>query len=330
MKHRTLSAGLEAGELGFGAMVLVGLYGKVDERRALEAVGHALDRGTTLVDTADGYGVDGSNERLVGRAIAGRRGGVVVATKWGIAPPGRPAHRVDASYANEIWIDARPERARAAADASLARLGVEAIDLWYLHFPDPGVPIEETVVAMAALVDEGKVRHLGLSNVSADELRRASAVHPIAAVQAEYSLWTRTPERELLPAARELGVGFVAWGPLGNGFLAGSADRLGDGDFRHNAPRFREENLGRNIDRFAPLRALADELAVTPAQLALAWLLHRGQDIVPIPGSRSPAHIDENLEAADIRLSAEVLERIDSLAPAGLAVGPALLQERAA
>jgi aryl-alcohol dehydrogenase-like predicted oxidoreductase len=325
MEMRMLTPGLEVGAIGYGAMVLIGLYGEVDEERGLRALRHALDRGVTLVDTADAYGLDGSNERLVGRAIAGRRDDVVVATKWGITPPGPTAHRVEASYANEIWVDGRPERAREAAEASLRRLGVEAIDLWYLHFPDPGVPIEETVGAMANLVAEGKVRHLGLSNITGPELRRAHSVHPIAAVQAEYSLWTRTPERELLPLARELDVGFVAWGPLGNGFLAGTVDRLGDGDFRHNAPRFQDGNLRRNNDRFAPLRSLADELAITPAQLALAWLLHQGESIVPIPGSRSAVHIDENLDALDIRLSSEVMARIEELAPADCAVGAPLL-----
>jgi aryl-alcohol dehydrogenase-like predicted oxidoreductase len=325
VQERSLTTDLPVGAIGFGAMVLTGLYGDVDRTGGLAALRHALDRGVALVDTADAYGVDGSNERLVGRAIASRRDDVVVATKWGIVPPGPQAHQVEASYANEIWIDARPERAGAAAEASLDRLGVEAIDLWYLHFPDPAVPIEETVGGMVALVEQGKVRHLGVSNVTADELRRARMVHPIAAVQAEYSLWTRTPEDDLLPTARELGVGLVAWGPLGNGFLAGGVDRIGDGDFRHNAPRFAEQNLRRNIDRYAPLHTLARDLAVTPAQLALAWLLHQGENVVPIPGSRSTVHIDENIEAADVRLSAEVLERIDALAPPGLAVGAALI-----
>jgi aryl-alcohol dehydrogenase-like predicted oxidoreductase len=322
---RTLATGLEVSAVGYGAMALIGLYGEVDEERGLAALRHALSRGVTLVDTADAYGIDGSNERLVGRAISDRRDEIVVATKWGIAPPRPPAHRVEASYANEIWIDARPERAHEAAEASLRRLATEAIDLWYLHFPDPGVPIEETVGAMAGLVADGKVRHLGLSNVTGAELRRAHAIHPIAAVQAEYSLWTRTPERNLLPVTRKLGIGLVAWGPLGNGFLAGSADRLSDGDFRHNAPRFQQANLQRNIERFTPLRSLAEELAITPAQLALAWLLHQGEDIVPIPGSRDPDHIDSNLESLDVRLSADVLEQIEQLAPVDLAVGAALL-----
>jgi aryl-alcohol dehydrogenase-like predicted oxidoreductase len=323
MEQRELGQ-LEVSALGYGAMVLIGLYGEVDEKNAIGTLTHALDRGVTMIDTADAYGVEGSNERLVGRAIAGRDG-VAIATKWGIAPPGATTHRVQATYSNEIWIDARPERARQAAEASLRRLGREAIDLWYLHFPDPGVPIEESVGAMGELADEGKVKHLGVSNVSAEQLRRAHAVHPISAVQVEWSLWTRDAERELVPLARDLGVGIVAWGPLGNGFLTGTVRELGDGDFRHNAPRFQRENLRRNADRFAPLRTLADELAITPAQLALAWLLHQGEHVVPIPGSRSPSHIDENLGAAEIRLSEEVLERIDELVPAGAAAGEPLL-----
>jgi aryl-alcohol dehydrogenase-like predicted oxidoreductase len=243
----------------------------------------------------------------------------------GIVLPGEHANRVAASYANEIWIDARPERARAAAEASLRRLGVDALDLWYLHFPDPGRPIEESVGAMADLVDAGLVRQVGLSNVNAEQLQRAHAVHPITAVQLEYSLWTRDAEHDLLPTARELGIGIVAWGPLGNGFLAQPITTLEDGDFRHNAPRFRGENLRRNLDGFAPLRALADDLGITPAQLALAWLLHQGDDIVPIPGTRNHGHLETNIAAADISLDPDTLQRIEEITPAGLASGAALL-----
>jgi aryl-alcohol dehydrogenase-like predicted oxidoreductase len=328
METRTIGQGLEVSALGYGAMVLIGLYGEVGEEGALAALAHALDRGVTLIDTADAYGAEGSNELLVGRAVAGRAD-VVVATKWGVVAPGPNAHRVSATYENEIWIDARPERAAEAADASLRRLGVETIDLWYLHFPDPGVPIEESVGAMAELVRAGKIRHIGLSNVSADELRRAHEVHPVCAVQTEWSLWTRDPEQTLVPVARELGVGVVAWGPLGNGFLAGDVRALDEGDFRHNAPRFQGENLRRNVDRFAPLRTLASDLEVTPAQLALAWLLHQGEDVIPIPGTRSVAHIDENVDATQLRLSREVLDRIDELVPAGVAAGEQLLVESA-
>jgi aryl-alcohol dehydrogenase-like predicted oxidoreductase len=308
-------------------MVLVhGMYGANDDERSLATLRHAIDAGATFIDTSDAYGADGHNERLVGRAIAGRRHDVQLATKWGIVGgPGEHAHRVDASFDNEIWMDARPERARGALEASLRRLGVDHVDLWYLHFPDPGVPVEETVGAMAALVDEGKARHIGLSNATADQVIASNRVHPLAAVQSEYSLWTRDPERELLPALRELGVGFVPWSPLGSGFFAGSFDAVGAEDFRTNAPRFKPENLTQNRDRYAPLRGLAEDLGITPAQLALAWLLAQGDDIVPIPGTRTAAHVDENLAAASVSLSDEVLDRIDALAPAGLASGASLL-----
>ncbi len=331
MDTRTLgTAGLDVSAIGYGAMVLVhGMYGANDDERSVATLRHAIDAGATFIDTSDAYGADGHNERLIGRAIAGRRDEVQIATKWGIVfEPGPTANRVRATYDNEILVDARPERARSAAEASLRRLGVDAIDLWYVHFPDPGVPIEETVGAMAELVAEGKVRHLGLSNASAEQVLAAHQVHPIAAVQAEYSLWTRDPERELLPVLRELGIGLVPWSPLGSGFLAGSADRIGEAgaDFRTNAPRFKPDNLARNRDRFAPLRGLAAELGITPAQLALAWLLARGEDVVPIPGTRTPAHVDENLAAAGVRLDPGVLARIEELAPAGAAAGASLLQ----
>jgi aryl-alcohol dehydrogenase-like predicted oxidoreductase len=330
MKTRTLGKdGLTTSAIGYGAMVLVeGMYGSVDDERSLTALRHAIDAGATLIDTADAYGADGHNERLVGRAVAGRRDEVQIATKWGIVhEPGEHAHQVAHAHKQEIWVDARPERAREAAEASLRRLGVEAIDLWYLHFPDPGVPVEESLGAMGELVTEGKVRHLGLSNVTIDQLLAGHQAHPVAAVESEYSLWTRDPERELLPALRELGIGFVPWSPLGAGFFAGSADRIGapGDDFRTNHPRFQAENLSANRDRYAPLRSLAEELGITPAQLALAWILHQGEDIVPIPGTRTPAHLDENLAAADVELDEATLARIDELSPAGAAAGQALL-----
>jgi len=306
--------------IGYGAMALVdGMYGHSDDEHALTTLQHVVDAGATLIDTADAYG-DGANERLVGRALAGR--GAQIATKWGIVfAGGRP---IQHAHAQEIRIDARPERARAALDASLQRLGVDAIDLWYLHFADPGVPIEETVGAMGELVEEGKVRHLGVCNVSAEQVLAAHQAHPLAAVQAEYSLWTRDPERELLPVTAELGIGFVPWSPLGAGFFAGPVKDT-EHDFRANHPRFSRENLEANRDRYAPLRGLATELALTPAQLALAWLLHQREDIVPIPSTRTPSHLDENLAAADVTLDAATLARIDELAPAGAAAGSALL-----
>jgi aryl-alcohol dehydrogenase-like predicted oxidoreductase len=324
MKTRNLN-GLTTSAIGFGAMVLVdGVYGHADDDRSLTTLRHAIDAGATLIDTSDAYGA-GANERLVGRAIAGRRDEVQLATKWGIVFEG--GRTVQHAHAQEIRVDARPERARQAAEASLTRLGVDAIDLWYLHFPDPEVPVEETIGAMAELVAEGKVRHLGLSNVTAEQVIAAHQVHPLAAVQSEYSLWTREPERELLPVLQELGIGFVPWSPLGAGFLAGSADQIGQPgeDFRSNHSRFQAENLAANRDRFAPLRALAAELDLTPAQLALAWLLHQASDIVPIPGTRTPGHLDENLAAAGVTLDARTLARIEELAPAGAAAGSALL-----
>jgi aryl-alcohol dehydrogenase-like predicted oxidoreductase len=319
MQTRNLGP-LTTSAIGFGAMALIdGMYGDSDDERSLATLRHAIDAGATLIDTADAYAA-GANEQLVARAIEGRD--VQIATKWGIVfEGGRP---IQHAHAQQNLVDARPERAREAAEASLQRLGVDAIDLWYLHFPDPGIPVEETVGAMAELVRDGKVRHLGLSNVPAEQVIAAHQVHPLAAVQAEYSLWTRDPERELLPVLKELGIGFVPWSPLGAGFLAGSADQIGD-DFRTNHPRFTRENLAINRDRFAPLRGLAAELDLTPAQLALAWLLHQAPDIVPIPGTRTPSHLDENLAAADVTLDTATLVKIEELAPAGAAVGAALL-----
>jgi len=313
---------LTTSDLGYGAMALVdGMYGASDEDQAVSTLRHAVEAGATLIDTADAYG-DGANERLVGRALAGRREDAQVATKWGIVFAGGRA--VQHAHAQEIRVDARPERAREALEASLRRLGVDAVDLWYLHFPDPDVPIEETVGAMGELVSEGKARHLGVSNVSAEQLLAAHQAHPLAAVQAEYSLWTRGPERELLPVTAELGIGFVPWSPLGAGFFAGAVKDT-EHDFRANHPRFSHDNLRANQDRFAPLRGLAAELQITPAQLALAWLLHQRADIVPIPSTRTPSHLDENLQAALVALDPATLARIDELAPAGAAAGAPLL-----
>jgi aryl-alcohol dehydrogenase-like predicted oxidoreductase len=320
--HTRNLGGLETSAIGYGAMVLIdGMYGHADDAHSLATLQHAIDAGATLLDTADAY-ADGANELLVGRAIAGRRDDVQLATKWGIVREGGRAFQH--AHDQTILMDARPQRAREALEASLRRLGVDSIDLWYLHFPDPGVPIEESVGAMGELVAEGKVRHLGVSNVTAEQALAAHQAHPLAAVQGEYSLWTRDPERELLPVLRELGIGFVAWSPLGAGFFAApvSVGKPGQ-DFRTNHPRFRPENLAANRDRYAPLRGLASELGITPAQLALAWLLAR--DAVPIPGTRTPAHLDENLAAADVVLDDDGLARIDELAPAGAAAGSALL-----
>ncbi|APU13574.1 MULTISPECIES: aldo/keto reductase [Actinoalloteichus] len=314
--------------IGYGAMVLLdGMYGTNDDANSAKVLAHVLDQdGPVLLDTADAYGANGENEQVLGLALAGRRDRAVVGTKWGIVyEPSATANKVTATYANSITVDARPERAGAAIDASLRRLGIDAVDLWYLHFPDPGVPVVETVAAMAEQVTAGKAAHLGLCNVTGEQLRAAHAVHPIAAVQVEWSLWTRDVEADLIPVARELGVGIVPWGPLGTGFLAGSADTIGAGDFRNNAPRFAQDNLTANRDRFAPLAAFAERKGISRAQLALAWLLAQGEDVVPIPGTTKPHHIDDNLGAAHVSLSAAELAELDGLAPKGLASGPSLL-----
>ena len=326
MRTRTLGDGLEVSVIGFGAMVLSpGMYGEVNEERGLAALDHAIGAGATFIDTADGYG-GGANEELVGRAIAGRRDEVVIATKFGLnLPDGVEPHRVPVGYEfGELGVNAEPGNVRRYLEASLRRLGTDRVDLYYPHFPDPRVPIEDTVAAVAELVGEGLVGHIGLSNATADQLARAARVHPIAAVQAEWSLWSRGAERELVPLARRLGAGVVAWGPLGSGFLAGGVTLAAD-DFRRNAPRFQGENLARNRDRFAPLRRIADDAGVTPAQLALAWLLAREERAVPIPGSRTPAHIDENLAAAEVRLDAETLARVNEASAAVEAAGGTLL-----
>ncbi len=299
--------------IGFGAMVLSpGMYGEVDEERARQALTAALDAGATFVDTSDGYGPDGHNERLVGRAVRDRRDEVVLATKFGFRiPEGAPAHRFPVGYAyGELAVNADPRHVRAYAEQSLRELRTDRIDLYYPHFPDPEVPLVDTVGAVADLVQAGMVRHLGLSNVTAAQVREAHAVHPVAAVQTEWSMW-RPVDPELLATTRELGIGIVAWSPLGGGFLTGTVTALADGDFRHNAPRFAGDALARNNDRYAPVRALAGELGVAPGQLALAWLLAQDPHVVPIPGSRTPAHVVENVEAARTTLDADTLRRVD-------------------
>lgn len=314
---------LEVAPVGYGCMGLEGLYGAIDEAAAVRTLQAALDAGVTLLDTADAYG-NGHNETVVGRAVQGRRDEAVLATKFGIVWDGTPATRFPTGWGFALNLCGRPEYARKSLARSLAALATDHVDLWYLHYPDPEVPIEETVGAMAEAVQAGKVRHLGLSNVSADQVRRAHAVHPIAAVQNEYSLWRREAEVDLLPTLRELGVGFVPWAPLGAGFLTGAA-QVGEGDFRHLNPRFQGDNRQQNEDRFAPLHEMAASLGITSAQLALAWVLSQGEDVVPIPGTRNPARIAENLRAAEIRLTPEFLARLDAVAPMGAAVGQTLI-----
>lgn len=330
MQQRTLGTqGLKVSAIGYGAMVLEGYYGGIDEAQSIATLRAALDQGVNFIDTADGYG-GGQNETLVGKAIAGRREDVVLATKFGIVfEPGQTGSEVPTNWGYSLTINGKPDYVRHSLDQSLKRLNTDRIDLWYLHFPDPNVPIEDTVGAMAEAVQQGKVRHLGLSNVTGDQLRRAERVHPIAAVQNEYSLFQRLPEADVLPVTKELGVGFVPWSPLGAGFLssfaAGQIEAVPEGDFRNNNPRFQSGNLQANLDRFAPVRGIAENLGITPAQLALAWLLHQGEQIVPIPGTRQAARIAENAAAANVHLSADHLAQIDTRFPAGLAQGKTLL-----
>jgi aryl-alcohol dehydrogenase-like predicted oxidoreductase len=300
--------------LGLGCMGMSEFYGPGDDSASVAVIHAALDRGCTLLDTADMYGPF-TNEQLVGRAIAGRRDEVVLATKTGIE------RRPDGA---RVGVNGRPEYVRAACDASLERLGVDHIDLYYQHRVDPDVPIEDTVGAMAELVAAGKVRHLGLSEAAPATIRRAYAVHPITALQSEYSLWTRDPEDEVLATTRELGVGFVAYSPLGRGFLTGrftSPDDFPDGDFRRFNPRFQGENFQRNLDVVTPVHALAAEKGCTPGQLAIAWLLAQGDDVVPIPGTKQLPYLEENLGALDVELTQEDLARIDAVAPRGFAAG---------
>lgn len=323
-KRQLGKGGPLVGALGYGAMVLEGYYGASDDDEAIRTIQRALDAGLTMIDSADAYG-NGHNEGLVGRALRGRRD-AFVASKFGIVfEPTETGTDLPTGWGFSLKINGRPDYANRALDASLSRLGVEAIDLWYLHYPDPATPIEETVGAMAAAVRAGKVRHIGLSNVTADQVRRAHAVHPIAAVQYEYSLWRREAQTELLPTLRELGIALVAWSPLGAGFLTGTVETLGPTDFRQYNPRFAGPNLATNTDRYAPVLQMARELSVTPAQLALAWLLQQGDDVIPIPGTRRAQRIDENAQASTIRLDAQQLRRIDALAPPGLAEGKTLV-----
>lgn len=319
------SNGPAIGCLGYGAMVLEGYYGAADEDQSVATLNRCLDVGMTMMDSADAYG-SGHNESLLGRGLQGRRDEAFLATKFGIVfEDGETGTEVPTGWGFSLRINGTPDYARRALDRSLGRLGMDVVDLWYLHYPDPATPIEETVGAMAEEVRAGRVRHLGLSNVTAEQVRRAHAVHPIAAVQYEYSLWRREAEADLLPTLRELGIALVAWSPLGGGFLGGTVETLDAGDFRQHNPRYAGAALAHNRDRFAPFMTMAAELGVTPAQLALAWLLHQGPDVIPIPGTRRPERVAENARAASLTLTPALLERIDALAPAGLAEGATLL-----
>jgi aryl-alcohol dehydrogenase-like predicted oxidoreductase len=315
MDRRKLgSEGLEVSEQGLGCMGMSEFYGGTDEDEAIATIHRALELGVDFIDTADMYGPF-TNERLIARAIADRRDQVTLATKFG------NQRRDDGSW---VRINGTPDYVREACDASLERLGVDHIDLYYQHRVDKTVPIEETVGAMAELVSAGKVRYLGLSEASPDTVRRAHAVHPISALQTEYSLWTRDPEEEILPALRELGIGFVAYSPLGRGFLSGrfrSPEDIPEDDFRRRNPRFQGENLKRNLELVERVEQIAEEKGVTASQLALAWVLRRGEDIVPIPGTKRRSYLEQNAAASEVELSDEDLRRIDAAAPRGSTAG---------
>jgi len=303
--------GPEVSEIGLGCMGMSAFYGSTDEEEATRTIQRALELGCNFLDTSDMYGPH-TNEELVGRAIAGRRDEYFVATKFGI----RIEMREDGPPRRSI--DCSPDYVRAACEASLRRLGVEHIDLYYAHRVDPKTPIEETVGALAELVQAGKVRHIGLSEASAETIRRAHAVHPLTAVQTEYSLWTRDLEAEILPTLEELGIGLVPYSPLGRGFLSGrftSPEELDEGDFRRYGPRFTGENLQANLKLAERVRELAAEKGITPGQLALAWVLHRGEHVVPIPGTKRVSYLEENLGAADVELTPEEVERIAAEVP---------------
>lgn len=318
MKHRTLSAGLDVSAIGLGCMPMIRagniMYGEADDDQSLRTIHEAIDLGVTFFDTAEMYGPF-TNEELVGRAIKGRRDGLVIATKFAMRWEGGKA----------VGVDGSPANSRRACEGSLKRLGIETIDLFYQHRVDPETPIEETVGGLAELVKEGKVRHIGLSEAAAETVRRAAKVHPIAALQSEYSIWERDVEDDILPACRENGIGFVPYSPLGRGFLAGgirSASDLPANDWRRNDPRYSDENMPKNLAIVDAVAQVAERHGVSNAQIALAWLLAQGDDIVPIPGVKRPETMRDSVGAPEVRLSEEDLATLDEAAPNGGTAGP--------
>ncbi len=316
MQFRLLGrSGLKVSALGLGCMGMSEFYGPGDDKESISTIHRALELGVNFLDTSDSYGPH-KNEELVGEAIKGKRDQVVLATKFGIVrDPKDPTAR---------GFNGKPDYVRTSCEGSLRRLGVEIIDLYYQHRVDPNTPIEETVGAMAQLVKDGKVRYLGLSEASSQTLRRAAKVYPISALQTEYSLWSRDPESEILPTCRELGIGFVAYSPLGRGFLTGQVQRFEDfpaDDFRRSDPRFQGNNFQKNLDLVRRVEEIAKEKRCKPSQLALAWVLAQGKDIVPIPGTKRRKYLEENVGALEVRLTEEDLQRIDDAFPAGAAAG---------
>ncbi|WP_420607784.1 aldo/keto reductase [Novosphingopyxis sp.] len=318
MKTRTLGQDLEVSALGLGCMPMngigAGMYGQADRKESFATIDRAIELGVTFFDTAEVYGPY-TNEELLGEAIRGRRDRLVIATKFGF----------DIQDGETRGTDSRPENVRAAAEGCLKRLGIDVIDLYYQHRVDPDVPIEETVGAMARLVEEGKVRHLGLSEASADSIRRAHGVHPITALQSEYSLWERTIEEEILPLVQDLGIGFVPYSPLGRGFLTGQIKRfddLGEDDYRRKDPRYQGENFDKNLELVKVVEGVAARHKRSAAQIALSWLLHQGDFIVPIPGSKRRATLEDSMAAVDIELTDEDLLELDEAAPVGGTAGP--------
>jgi aryl-alcohol dehydrogenase-like predicted oxidoreductase len=319
MKQRPLGAsGISVSAIGLGCWGMSGSYGPADEAESVATLHHALDLGVNFIDTADSYGEGGHNESLIGQALGDRRHEFVLASKTGWVK------RVGPDGQEVVAVDGRPDRIRSACEASLARLRTDVIDLYYLHRVDPDVPVEESVGAMSELVAAGRVRFLGFSEVSEATLRRAHAVHPLTALQSEYSLWTREPEGTVMPVCRELGIAFVPFSPLGRGFLTGAVtgrDRIAPGDWRASNPRFTEESIARNLALLKPLEEIAQAHGVKPAQIALAWVLSRGENVIPIPGMKRRTHLDENVAAVDIELTLDELARLDAAFPPGAAAG---------